>query len=688
MTHVKHTIQKLTVDVQTSSVSLGHEIRENARLFIDQQVMPLIESYLEKLQSELSGDEVLQLNRLTVNISTSPDRWDSDSAVLELRTELDKSLEEATREVQMQRSIQKKVAASQTLQNNFSETLEGVKIKKRSEHLLEIWFNILESGMGSLSIPTQNVASPETLEEQLLNWLDTALPDKKKQLSKRLSNHAVQQRLVNQYSPEFIARMLQEVFLHTAPLRSNIDAGLFAPFAVTQNMSAKDVRTFWSKILGFIQFENKSLLSDARIALELITWLQASTVSLPLGFSKKEEFVILLKRLSLPENYSFAKAGWQQQATRQEERLVELSFLTVLTIEWLHQLTGKIVSLKAYGTLLSTLLKPVDSSISGKTDQSELLNPVNESTGSQEYPLHKVSEPKKSFEEENTIAKDIDGTLEKDSGKQEQLTNEKEQIEQSGHSIQQNEEKVPKSDATHISLKEKSKKSSLESDDLYAETVKEQQEAGNDSGSLENTENQILGEISESEKKTVQAKPKSMKEVVSTTLRKLEEEGDFIWVQNAGVILTHPFLKHLFLRIGVLNDSNELTDPVLAAHVLHFVATGQECDFEHEMILEKILCGLAPEDSIPREVPISEEIRMEVNGFFEAIKSNWKPLAGSSDEAMRETFFRREGKLLMDESGLRLIVERKTVDILLNQLSWPVSIVRLPWLKDILYVEW
>lgn len=699
MNHVKHTIQKLTVDVQTSSVSLGHEIRENARLFIDQQVMPLIEDYLKKLQSELTEEEVLQLNRLTVNISTSPEQWNSDSAVIELRTELDRSLEETTRELQTQRSIQRKVASSKTQQNNYSETVEGVKIKERNQHLLEIWINILETGMGSLRDHARSTTDPKMLEEQLLNWLEAVETEKKKQLSKRLSNHAVQQRLVNQYSPDFIVRMLETVFQHIAPIRSSLSGKQVVLVEISRKLSTSVSRAFWAKMLNFIPFENKSVPTDTVIVAEFFRWLSASSVTNPVIFSDQKERTSLLKQLSLPETSVFHTSKWEgktEEAAKTIERSLEMAVLAVLTLEWLHQLTGKQVQLNTYSTLLVALLKSVEPNSSKKTAETGVLNTTNDTAVTQELSLETKSEQETSVDKKDASVKEVENATEIEPENSTQRVSESSLPEDPDRVASLETKNGPSSNASEGSGKEQTidkqqdaSDQAQRSDDAKKEPLADQESPviANDQVSKDTTE---ITETAESQETKAPApvSQKSLKEVVSRTLRKLEEEGDFIWVQNAGVILTHPFLKHLFMRIGVLSESNELTDPVLAAHVLHFVATGQESDFEQEMVLEKILCGLAPEDSIPREVPISEEIRKEVDAFFEAIKSNWKPLAGSSNEAMRETFFRREGKLFVDESGLRLIVERKTVDILLNQLSWPVSIVRFAWLKDILYVEW
>ena len=167
--------------------------------------------------------------------------------------------------------------------------------------------------------------------------------------------------------------------------------------------------------------------------------------------------------------------------------------------------------------------------------------------------------------------------------------------------------------------------------------------------------------------------------------KSFKDEQAHLLVENAGLVILHPFLKHFFNGIGLLNEENKLTDKVLAAHVLHYVATGREHDFEQLMSFEKYLVGIDPYESIPRDVTISDVIKLETENLLKAVRENWKPLQSSSSAALRETFIHRNGKLINESPNPRLVIERKTVDVLLNQLNWTISIIRLPWMDEIIF---
>ena len=67
----------------------------------------------------------------------------------------------------------------------------------------------------------------------------------------------------------------------------------------------------------------------------------------------------------------------------------------------------------------------------------------------------------------------------------------------------------------------------------------------------------------------------------------------------------------------------------------------------------------------------------------------WTVLMSTSPDGLREGFLQREGKLtLSDHGNWKLRVEQKSIDILLGYLPWGISMVKLPWMENLLVVEW
>ena len=74
--------------------------------------------------------------------------------------------------------------------------------------------------------------------------------------------------------------------------------------------------------------------------------------------------------------------------------------------------------------------------------------------------------------------------------------------------------------------------------------------------------------------------------------------------------------------------------------------------------------------------------------LLEAMISRWPQLRGSSPEALRETFLQREGCLVRGPDGWRVEVERKILDVLMEDLPWSFSMIFHPWMPELISVTW
>lgn len=167
----------------------------------------------------------------------------------------------------------------------------------------------------------------------------------------------------------------------------------------------------------------------------------------------------------------------------------------------------------------------------------------------------------------------------------------------------------------------------------------------------------------------------------------ISEDGQY--VQNTGLILIHPFIKTFFEHCGLLNkETQELTDPELCAHLLHYVATGNTNAPEYEMIFEKFLCNIPMNQSINRHIKLSGKHKAQAKNVIESVQHNWSPMKKSSPALLQNEFFQRPGKLVVTDYDYTLTVERKTQDILLDKLNWGIGFVKLPWKEKFLLVNW
>lgn len=159
-------------------------------------------------------------------------------------------------------------------------------------------------------------------------------------------------------------------------------------------------------------------------------------------------------------------------------------------------------------------------------------------------------------------------------------------------------------------------------------------------------------------------------------------------IKNAGLVLAHPFLPTLFKHCKLLDTQKQITNPVLAVHILHYLATGNTQQAESDLFFEKYLCNIPFEMPIPRFITLSDEHVKHVHKLLDAIKQNWNAMRTSSNGLLQNEFLQRSGKLTFKNDTITVAIERKTHDILLNKISWGISLVNLPWKKRFIYVHW
>ena len=188
-------------------------------------------------------------------------------------------------------------------------------------------------------------------------------------------------------------------------------------------------------------------------------------------------------------------------------------------------------------------------------------------------------------------------------------------------------------------------------------------------------------------------KPEDEKTPLSI-LKKLKEEivdkDAEYYIKNAGVVILWPYLHKFFENLQLVDD-NQFIDKEAAykaIHLLQFLAAGEQNQPEYYLILNKLLCGLDISEPIPIKLKLTENDIALSNELLASVIKNWSALKNTSVKGFRESFLIREGKLSNENIKWTLKVQQKAYDMLLDKLPWSIYIVKLPWMKDILYVEW
>jgi hypothetical protein len=170
---------------------------------------------------------------------------------------------------------------------------------------------------------------------------------------------------------------------------------------------------------------------------------------------------------------------------------------------------------------------------------------------------------------------------------------------------------------------------------------------------------------------------------------KLSNE-DALFTNNSGLVLLHPFLLMYFRELGLVEENKFINVEMQyrAILLLHYLATRETEVAEYDLLMEKVLCDVDFEVPIPNSIELTKQEAEESDNLLKAVMQHWKPLNGTSLEGLQTSFLQREGKLTDTETGWLLRVEQKTIDILLDKLPWGIGTIKLPWMKNILNVEW
>ncbi|MCK5665225.1 MAG: hypothetical protein KAI17_17175, partial [Thiotrichaceae bacterium] len=173
-----------------------------------------------------------------------------------------------------------------------------------------------------------------------------------------------------------------------------------------------------------------------------------------------------------------------------------------------------------------------------------------------------------------------------------------------------------------------------------------------------------------------------------------QHEADFNintrYINNVGIILFWPFLKQLFTELKLIKKNKfcNTEDQQTAVLLLQYMATGQSEFREHQLILNKILCGWPLQQPLRNELDLQPDQEAAMNDLLQSMITHWSALKSTSIDGLRTAFINREGMLKPQHNGWLLQIERKGYDVLIDKLPWGIGLIKLPWMNKPVYTEW
>jgi hypothetical protein len=164
-----------------------------------------------------------------------------------------------------------------------------------------------------------------------------------------------------------------------------------------------------------------------------------------------------------------------------------------------------------------------------------------------------------------------------------------------------------------------------------------------------------------------------------------------VHIGNAGLVILAPFLEELFVALELLVDRKLPAGAAAdrAASVLHYLATGRPGPPpEHELPLNKVLCGIDPQAVFEPGPPLSGHEIDRCEASLSSVLDAAPDLGIRSNDGLRGSFLLRHGQLGALGGAWHLRVERVTYDLVLERLPWPIGRTVLPWMSAPLRTEW
>lgn len=166
--------------------------------------------------------------------------------------------------------------------------------------------------------------------------------------------------------------------------------------------------------------------------------------------------------------------------------------------------------------------------------------------------------------------------------------------------------------------------------------------------------------------------------------------GEEFFVTNAGLVLVAGFLPSYFGALDLLQGDGfrDLAAQHRAVQLLDVLARGLHIAAEHELLLNKVLCGLDLQSPLDlANAPTRQDLEA-ADELLAAVIGHWPVVGAISPDQLRGGFILREGWLRKGAQDWTLRVERKTYDVVLERLPWSIGVTALPWMKGKLWAEW
>ncbi len=677
--HQQHIINKLTVDVETTNPRAAFELKDNIDAFLKQEIFPYLERYFHSIEEDIKWQSI-QISQLSIDLNSS-----SSLNYNELKEDLKRQIVK-----EVKQAIEKPVQSG-----------DNVAVLSSGESNGQSLIHFLKFGTKPWWSTTEQTIS--FTDEELVKLYSTQ--NFQQQFQKIIAQAQVQQRFVYQFSDQQIAKILKAVFgeISSKVLKNKIvdvitemreENRLIAWKAILQYLSTGKQKDIPFQLLTFLS--EKFAKNNLQKSGENITVLQ---FVLEVFEEFKDENEALFKSLVVLLDETLENTSkLLEQETIVPEDFEKADHIEVVTPEIYENETVKEHQEKEHILLTDGGSESSKLSAEEETENKRGNKRVTSRTESSENATESIkgkytkqNDDTETTQEPLSIKRNLATRKESVDTKSKQVVDSK-FINDSDkdHSTKKDQPEIAKSSVANSKSNKQfnSKEQVVKKWEAYKKLLSNKAKESKltiDTEKLHDKVNTLIHQQTKEEEK------KAILELLNEQMSSEREEENLrkeYIVSNAGLILLHPYLQHFFANCDLLNDDNKLTDPDLAVHVLHYLATKKEKQYESNMLFEKVLCGLPIHSPIQRNRELSKELKSNSEELLEAVLTNWGALKNASPDLLRNEFLQRSGKINFKEINPKIVVERKVQDILLDRLPWNIGICKLPWINHLLFTDW
>ena len=162
-----------------------------------------------------------------------------------------------------------------------------------------------------------------------------------------------------------------------------------------------------------------------------------------------------------------------------------------------------------------------------------------------------------------------------------------------------------------------------------------------------------------------------------------------LFIDNAGLVLLAPVIPRVFFELHLIEQQDFVSEQEqsIAALLLQSIISSIEYFDESVLSLNKLLCGLLPEDPLIMDASIASERIKTALFIIESFIAEQAVFKDMSRDDFIDIFLKRKGKLVVRDEQWLLVIRSEGRDLFIDEEYYPCFSFQFPWMAFPVQVE-